>query len=202
WPMSLIASMIRSASASDAPVSTRITRSWPATRNDFTTPRLGMAMRHGTIFTPSIAISLRMLTMIASLGEIRRGFLDRRHDVAVTGAAAEIARDRFLDLLVGRRAALAEQAVRRHQHARRAVAALHRVVFPEGFLERMQPFVLRQSFHGDDLVALGLHGENHARLHGPPVPHHRARAAAPDHAAHVSAGESQSVAQKMREQRP
>src|SRR5262245_10976282 len=106
--MSLIASMIRSASASDAPVSTRITRPSPATRNDFTTPRLGMTTRHGTIFTPSIAISLRMLTMIASLGKIRRGFLYRRHDIAVTGAATEITGDCFLDLLVGRFAALAE----------------------------------------------------------------------------------------------
>src|ERR1044071_10190985 len=115
--MSLIASMIKSASASDAPVSTKITRSWPATRNDFTTPRLGWAMRQGTIFTPATATSLRMLTMFASLGEIRRRFLDRRHDVAVTGAATEITGNRFLDLLVGRFAALAEQTVRRHEHA-------------------------------------------------------------------------------------
>src|ERR1041384_2465771 len=143
--MSLIASIIKSASASDAPVSTKITRSWPATRNDFTTPRLGMAMRHGTIFTPSIVMSLRMLTMISSLGKIPRGFLDRRHDVAVTGATTEITGDRLLDLLVGRLVALAEQAVRRHEHARRAIAALHRVVFPEGFLQRMQPLILRQA---------------------------------------------------------
>src|SRR5689334_10448781 len=106
--MSLIASMIRSASAPDAPVSTRITRSWPATRNDFTTPRLGIAMRHGTIFRPSISMSLRMLTMIASLGKTRRGFLYRGHDIAVTGAATEITRNRFLDLLVRRFVAGAE----------------------------------------------------------------------------------------------
>src|ERR1041384_2595367 len=122
--MSLIASIIKSASASDAPVSTRITRSWPATRKDFTTPRLGMAMRHGTIFTPSTAMSLRMLTMISSLGKIRRRFLDRRHDIAVTRAAAEISRDRFLDLFVGRFVAFAEQAVRRHEHAGCAITAL------------------------------------------------------------------------------
>src|ERR1051325_723099 len=200
--MSLIASMSRSASASDAPVSTRITRPSPATRNDFTTPRLGIAMRHGTILMPSIAISLRMLTMIASLDEIRRGFFDRRNYVAVTRAAAKIAGDRFFDLLVARLAAFAEQTVSRHEHARRAVAALHRVVFPEGFLQRMEPFVLRQTFHRDDFVAIRLHGENHARLDRSAVPHDRARAAAPDHAAYVSAGESQGVAQKMREQRP
>src|SRR5690348_199347 len=188
--MSLIASIIKSASASDAPVSTRITRSWPATRNDFTTPRLGMAMRHGTIFTPSTAISLRMLTMIASLGKIRRGFLDRCHDVAVTGAATEITGDRFLDLLVGGFAALAEQTVRRHEHAGGAVAALHRVVFPEGLLERMQPFVLRQPFYGDDLIAVRLHSKNHARFDRFPVPHDGARITASDDTAHMSAGES------------
>src|SRR5512144_2894760 len=200
-PISLIASMIRSASASDAPVSTRMTRPSPATRNDFTTPRLGMAIRHGTIFTPSIGMSLRMLTMISSPGKIRRGFLDRRDDVAVAGAAAEIARDRFLDLLVGRPAALAEQTVSRHEHAGRAAAALHRVVFPERLLRRVQPLVLRQPFDRDDLVAVRLLGKNHARLHRPAVPQHRARAAAADHATYVRAGEPQSVAQKMREQR-
>src|SRR4030095_12380759 len=127
--MSLIASMMMSASASDAPVSTKITRFSPATRKDLTTPRLFMATRHGTIFTPSIGMSLRMLTMLPPLfGKINRRFFDRRDDVAVAGAAAQVAGDRLLDLLVAGLRAFAEQTVGGHQHAGSAVAAFHRVV--------------------------------------------------------------------------
>src|SRR5882672_6558631 len=176
--MSLIASIMMSASASDAPVSTRITRSSPATRKDLTTPRFPTAILHGTIFTPSIEMSLRMLTMIPSLGKIRCRFFDRSDDIAVTGAAAELAGNRFFDLLVGRPAALAEQPVSRHQHTRRAIAALHRVVLPKCFLQGVQSFVLRQTFDRNDFVAVRLYGENHARFHCRAVPHHSARTAA------------------------
>src|SRR5215470_5031919 len=162
--------MMMSASASDAPVSTKITCRSPATRNDFTTPRLGMAIRHGTIFTPSIGKSFTILTIISSLGKIRRGFLDRGDNVAVARAAAEIAGDRFFDLLVGGLDLFAEQSISRHQHARRTVAALDSVVVPERFLQRMQSLVLSQPFDCNDLISIGLHGKHHARFHCSTIP--------------------------------
>ena len=67
--------------------------------------------------------------------EVAGGFLDRRDDIAVAGAAAEIAGDRFFDLLVGRITIFLQQTVGGHQHAGRAVAALHRVVFPKRLLQ-------------------------------------------------------------------
>src|SRR4051812_17378484 len=143
-PMSLTASMIMSASASDAPVSTRMTRSAASRRKDLTTPLFFTATRHGTILMPSIARSFRMLTTGRSLFKILRRLANRRDDVAVAGAAAEISRDRFFDLRVARAALLAQQAVGRHEHPRRAIAALDRVLFPERFLQRMEPLVARQ----------------------------------------------------------
>src|SRR6266576_301096 len=201
--MSLIASMMRSASASDAPVSTRITRPSPATRNDFTTPRLGIAIRQGTIFTPSIGKCLRMLTIACpSFGKVYRRLFDRRDDVAVSCAAAEVAGDRLLDLYFGRFVSFAKQPVCRHEHAGCAVAALHRVVFPKRFLQWMQSLVLRQTFDGDDFVAVRLNGVHHARLHRVAIPHHGTRTAAADDAAQVRAGQSQAVSEKVSQQRP
>src|SRR5258708_6383135 len=197
--MSLIASMMRS--ASDAPVSTRITRPSPATRNDFTTPRLGIAIRQGTIFTPSIGKSLRMLTIACpSFGKVYRYLFNRCDDIAVARAATKIAGNRLLDLLFSRFVFFAEQPVSRHEHAGCAVAALHRVVFPKRLLQRMQSLVLRQTFDGDDFVAVSLDGEDHARFHRRAVPHHGTRTATTDDAAQMSAGKSQAVAQKMRQQ--
>src|SRR3954451_8209004 len=56
----------------------------------------------------------------------------------VAGAAAEVAGDSPLDLVARGRGVALEQVERRHQHARRAVAALQRVRLVEGLLERVE----------------------------------------------------------------
>src|SRR4051812_23169531 len=58
-------------------------------------------------------------------------------DVVVAGAAAEIALETMADLIVRRARMLLQEARRRHDHPRRAVAALQRVVLLEGALHRM-----------------------------------------------------------------
>src|SRR2546423_577142 len=75
----------------------------------------------------------------SSLREVLRRLADRGDDIAVPRAAAEVPRDRFLDFRLARAAAFAEQAVGRHEHARRAIAALDGVFFPECFLQWMEP---------------------------------------------------------------
>src|SRR6185437_8611312 len=52
---------------------------------------------------------------------------DGGDDVLVSGAAADAARDRGADLLLGGVGVLVQQRPRGHQHARRAEAALERV---------------------------------------------------------------------------
>ena len=68
----------------------------------------------------------------------RGGGEDGIDDRLVAGAAADVARDRLDDLGAGRRGIAVEQRLRRHQHARRAVAALGRELLHEGALQRMQ----------------------------------------------------------------
>ena len=56
----------------------------------------------------------------------------------VTGAAAEVARQAFPHLLLGRVRVLGQQAGRRHHHAGGAEAALQPVLGPERLLDRVQ----------------------------------------------------------------
>ena len=76
-----------------------------------------------------------------------RHFADRLHgldDVPVAGAAADVALQRLLDLVLGRARVRAQQRRRAHQHPRRAVAALERVVVVERLLQRGQLAVRRR----------------------------------------------------------
>ncbi len=64
-----------------------------------------------------------------------RGLENGVEDLAVAGAAADIPAQRGLDLIEAGIGALVEQLRAGHQHARDAVAALHRSVGDEGLLE-------------------------------------------------------------------
>ncbi len=75
----------------------------------------------------------------------------RLDDLLVTGAAAQHAGERVLDLGLVRLAIAREQVGRRHQHARGADAALRRAVVLERYLKRRELAVLRQAFDRDDV---------------------------------------------------
>src|SRR5205814_7889432 len=64
-----------------------------------------------------------------------------------------------------------------HQEARRAVAALQRVVLHERALQGMQLVAAREARGGADLLALRLHGEHQAGARRLVVDEHGARAA-------------------------
>src|SRR6185295_9723540 len=76
--------------------------------------------------------------MVISSSPFFGGVLDRVDDVLVAGAAAQIPRDALADLPLGWRRRVVEKRHRRHDHARRAVAALQAVLLPESLLQRMQ----------------------------------------------------------------
>ena len=87
----------------------------------------------------------------AGIGEIPhdasppRACAHRRDDMRIGAAAAEIARHVFADLVVGAGMAFADAGDRRHDLARRAIAALEGVLVEEGRLHRMQRAVRRAS---------------------------------------------------------
>src|SRR5262245_56189725 len=70
----------------------------------------------------------------------------------------------------------------------------------EPFLERVEGSVLLQPLHRLDFAAVGLHGEDRARLHGAPVQHDGAGAAVGGIAADVSADEPEDLADEVHEQ--
>src|SRR5262249_18170731 len=140
--------------------------------------------------------ALRFLPAPHPLG----GPFDRFHDIDVAGAAAEIAVERVLDLFRGRIRVVLEQVHRRHDHARRAVAALQAVLLAKSFLHRMELVAVREPLDRRDFRAVRLHGENRAGLHRAPVQMNRACAALARVAADVRAGESEPVAQKINQQ--
>ena len=92
--------------------------------------------------------------------------------------------------------ALREEVGRRDQDARRAEAALQRVMTAEGLLQRPP----RQALDRAQLAAVHLHGEHQARAHRDAVELDRARAADPVLAADVRAGQAELVAQEVAQQ--
>src|SRR5260370_27185796 len=128
--------------------------------------------------------------------------LDGLDDVHVPGAAAQVAADRFADLRLAGALVAREQRVPRHQHARRAVAALQPVLLPETFLHGMQLGVLLKAFDRGHLAALGLHREHRARLDRLAVEQHRARPTVRGVEADVRARQAQVFTQEVHEQEP
>src|SRR4029077_7101288 len=115
--------------------------------------------------------------MVTSSSPFFDGMLNRVDDVLVAGAATEIAGDAFTYLALRRRRRVVEQPDGRHDHARRAVAALQPVLFPESLLQGMQLAVRRQALDRRDLGSVGLDCEDGARLRTAAVEQHSARAA-------------------------
>ncbi len=147
------------------------------------------------------------------------GLPDRRDDVGIGGAAAEIAAHALADLLVvegdvrsrqisAHRAGpaglgLAQHADRRAELARGTVAALEGVMVDERLLERMQVVAIGcQPLDGDDLGVLVRDGEGQAAIHAPAVEQDGAGSALPVVAALLGAGEAEPLAQRIQQRRP
>src|SRR5664279_3801705 len=122
---------------------------------------------------------------------------DRRHDVLVARAAAQVALDAVADLVV-RGIRVARQLIRgRHDHARRAEAALQTVLLPERVLDGVQATLGSHALDRDDDATVGLDGQDGARFDCVPVQPDGARAALAGVAAHVGPGQAQVLADGM-----
>ena len=128
---------------------------------------------------------------------------DGPHDVHVTGAPAEVARQPDADLLVTRPRVLLEERADRHQDARRAEAALQPVLLVKRLLNRMQALGIgRQALDGGDLSPVDLDRHEQARPHRLAVEQDGAGAADAVLAAHVRPRQAQSRAQEIAEEEP
>ena len=133
----------------------------------------------------------------------RGGDAHRLDDVLVAGAAAEIAGDRGADLVLVGVGVLGQEGHQREQEARGAEAALQRVRFAKGLLQRVERAVGGgQPFDRGDLATVHLHAEQQTRAHRLAVDEHRAGAAHSVLAADVGAGQPELVPQQVREQQP
>jgi len=95
---------------------------------------------------------------------------------------------------------IAQKLDQRHQHPRRAEAALEAVVVAECLLQRVQPLGRgREALHRRDLVPVRLHREHQAGARRLPVDEDRARAADAVLAAEVRPREPERPAQEIGE---
>jgi hypothetical protein len=122
------------------------------------------------------------------------------NDLHVAGAHAQIAGQRFANLFFRWVGITLKKGMARHDHARRAVAALKSVVFNECFLYRAQLTVFRQTFDCCDFTPVRLHGEVEARFDDFAVEQYGASAAFADDAADMSAGKTDILPKKMRQE--
>ena len=103
--------------------------------------------------------------------------LDRLDDLDIAGAAAVVVLQPFIDLPLGRRGIVQQQRLCRHDHARRAEAALHRADIEERALNDRQHGIVRRIFDG--LYRFSVHPtqQRHTRARQPAVHKDAARAA-------------------------
>jgi len=132
-------------------------------------------------------------------GRLRYG-LNGLDDVEVTRTAAEIAFEfvpngLFIGMFVAR-----EHIYRCHDHARRAEAALKRMMFLKGGLNGMEFAVDCEAFDCYDGSTVCLNGKHGAGFDRPAIQMHHTGAALAGITAHMGPGEAQMFAQKMHEQ--
>jgi hypothetical protein len=117
-------------------------------------------------------------------------------------ASANVAAQAFAYRAVILAARFLQQRHRGHDLPRSAITALKRVVFQKCRLHRMKLSVFRESFNRCNLVLLVHHRKTQARIHSPPVHHHRASPALPVIASFFRSKHSQMLSQRIQQRHP
>src|SRR5437764_2671128 len=152
----------------------------------------------GRTFTGWIAPALPgALNLITSPRHLEH----RGNDAGITGAAAQVAAEHVHHFGFRWVGIAHEKIGERHQDTRRAEAALQRVIVLERLLQRVERAVRTgKRFHRRDPPSFRLHRKREAGTGGDAVDEHRAAAAHAVLAAHVGAGRTEHVAQKIAQQ--
>src|SRR2546425_2787079 len=133
-------------------------------------------------------------------GQHLGGQADRPDDVLVARTAAQVAAQRLTNVAVRRPWVVAEQGHGGDQHARGAEAALQPVRIPERLLDRVKQLTIGEALDGGDAGPVSLNGQHQARARRLLVDENGARAAHAVLAAHVGAGQTQLVSEKVAQQ--
>ena len=119
----------------------------------------------GALAHAVVVAALQVLIDLLFAAEHRSGQRNALDDLLVAGAAADVAADGVLDLLLGGLGVLGDKRRTRHDHAGDAKAALHGAHGAKG-VHKGLAHVLGQALDGHDVAAGGKSGSQHARLHG------------------------------------
>ena len=119
----------------------------------------------GALAHAVVVAALQILVDLLFAAEHRSGQRNALDNLFVAGAAANIAADGVLDLLLGRLGILGDERCTRHDHAGDAKAALHGAHGAKGVHEGLA-HVLGQALDGHDVAAGGKRGGQHAGLDG------------------------------------
>ena len=123
----------------------------------------------------------------------------RRHDLAVAGATAEHAAQGILHLGFARAGVAIEKGGRRHQHTRRAHAALRSTMLQKGILQLSGNAMRgRQAFDGGDILPLDLAEGDQAGTGRLAVHQDRAGTTITGIATDLGAFQAQGITQRLR----
>src|SRR6266511_2760373 len=114
-----------------------------------------------------------LVSAIGPPGGLVGVLLDRVDDLAVAGAAAQVADQLATDPFAARPPLVLEQRIGRQQHPWRAEAALRRAVAQEARLQRVRLGAVGQAADGHQRAPFRLHRQQQARADGLAVHQHR-----------------------------
>ena len=119
----------------------------------------------GALAHAVVVAALQVLVDLLFAAEHRSGQRNALDNLFVAGAAADVAADGVLNLLLGGLGVLGDQRRTRHDHAGDAKTALHGAHGAKG-VHKGLAHVLGQALDGHDVAAGGKGGGQHARLDG------------------------------------
>ena len=119
----------------------------------------------GALAHAVVVAALQVLVDLLFAAEHRSGQRNALDDLLVAGAAADIAANGVLNLLLGGLGVLGDERRTRHDHAGDAKAALHGAHGAKG-VHKGLAHVLGQALDGHDVATGGKSGGQHARLDG------------------------------------
>src|SRR5260370_1305990 len=92
--------------------------------------------------------------------------LDGFENLKISGTPAQVAGNRFADLIPRRVRILIQQSFRGHQNCWRTIPALCGPKIGKSILQRMKTSIFPEAFHGQDLLSAALEPQHEARKHG------------------------------------